>query len=212
MEMQVTATVVSIVPLEINADKPTIYPGVFRIPKADDNDPSVLHVVEASHFVYMGSERGKNPFLRVRNSAFEVARAIVEDYISGLIATSAEAHPGLFWVPGLIEKEAVEIECAEPLAKARAAQRLWYKNLVAMAEGDWAKSNHSHKAITNIEIIAANKLGLHREWCELPKEEAISTVECPICRVRIDDKCIVCPSCKVIRKPVEFKKYEFANV
>lgn len=206
------ATIVSIVPFEINADKPTIYPGVFRIPKGDENGPAVLHVIEASHFVYMGAERGKNPFLRVRNSAFEVARAIVEDYTNGLIATGPGACPGLFWVPERIEKEEVELKYPKELGEARVSQRNWYQNLLSMADGDWAKSNHSHRAITNLEIIAANKLGMKREWCEMPKAEAISFTECPICRVRIDDKCIVCPSCKVVRKPEEFKMYEFANV
>lgn len=209
--MEIIATIVSIVPFEIEADKPTIYPGVFRIPKGDENSPSVLHVKEASHFVYMGADRGKSPFLRVRNSAFDVARAIIEDFIGALIGTTPYARPGIFWVPVEVSGEEVPFKYPKELENAKATQRLWYEELVKMADGDWSKSNQNYRSITSLEVIAANKLGLKRQWAEEPKTVAISFVECPICRNTIDDGCIVCPSCHVIRKPAEYAKYEFAK-
>src|SRR5579863_7510492 len=96
--IEAKATVISIVPFAVNAQKPTIHPGDFIIPKSDGKTPEFLVVGESGYDVYMGAER-RPMYLRVKCSPYDIAKAIVEDFIGSVIATNSESFPGIFFVP-----------------------------------------------------------------------------------------------------------------
>ena len=143
-------TVISIVPFEINADKIGLHPSVYRVPKSDGVHPEILIIKDASHSVYLGSERTPNN-IRVPDSAELVARAIVEDFLISVIGTAPNAHPGIFWKEGAFSKEEVVVQFKSELKQQTQFQYNWFVELKKMADNDWAKSNHKHTAKQSTE-------------------------------------------------------------
>ena len=210
---EIVATVVSIVPHEIKSDMPTVHPGDFVIPASDGKTPVVLVVKEAGHDVYMGSDRTPHS-MRVKIPAYDVARAIVEQYLHSVIATADNAQPGIFWVPGEYDADMIELSFPKEMQNARIQQKNWYLELVKMADDDWTKSNHRHSAISNLQRMAADFLGFKREWVDAVKTnpELLNLVPCPACTTVISRAALLCPNCKTILKPEEYKKYQLVEV
>lgn len=206
---EIVATIVSIIPCRIEANNPTIHPGNFIIPASQDSIPSILHVKEAGHDVYMGCER--NPrYMRIKLPPYEVARGIIEQFVGSVIATQDNAQPGIFYVPGKYESNEIEVRFPEELMKAKVQQKNWFLELVKMADDDWQKSNHRHSAISNLQRDAATFLGFKREWVDAIKSnpELLNLVPCKFCTFIINKAAIVCPNCKNI---LDKEKFEFTN-
>lgn len=202
-----SATVVSLLPISIEAEKPMLTPGNFLIPPAEKGDFNILHIGHASHPVYLDSERGS---IRVPVVSEEVAQSIVYDAIIsrpyGL--ESGVAEPGLFWVPGHLSKEQIKKQHADKLESAQKKQRQWFLNLVGEADG-WWNQYHNHKMISDLHRKAAKYLNLEREWNIEGTVE--SSTDCPACTKIIPIRAVVCPHCRVILKPEEYKKLQFAE-
>lgn len=200
-------TVVSIVPFEITESKPGLTPGRFTIEASDGETPKILHVSKAIHYVYIDDTRGS---LQVRDSPDEVCNSIVNDYVTSQLAIKPNARPGIFWVHGEVREKEVALKFADRLKEAKEAQRLWMVELAKLADSDWNKY-HNHQVVADIQRIAAHMIGWkpeEHEW--MAPRTAEQGSRCPACGQLNPPAIVVCPACKCILKPEEYKKLQFA--
>lgn len=191
-------TVVSLIPREVFEEKPHMLPSTFRIPAAIYGDISILHVEEGTHYV-------PDPFsqrsLKQVTSPAEMARSICEDYNSAHIGTSENCGPSLFWVEGRLTKNEIKQHYKAELDRAKISLRNWFHALVSMADADWQK-NHNMLAVSDLQRIAAQSLGIKKDWVEFIGQE---TKLCPFCKFNIAIDSIKCVNCKEV---VDQKAYD----
>ena len=201
------ATVVSIVPFELNEEKPGVYPGNFYIPAAIGG-PEVLVVGQSVYHI----EVDENRSVTVPCPANEIARSIVEDYVNSNLAYSEKenAAPGLFWEIGRYTKIEVITKLGTQLERAKLRQINWFNKLVEMADDDWEKTRQ-HKTISDMQRFACKSLGLSRPWVIVPVKPG-SNKECIACRSVVHPEAIVCPQCRAILNIEAWKKMQFAEV
>jgi len=204
IDVQDKSTVVSIFPLLIKEEKPGIFPGRFTILPCN-GEPSLLVVGQSVHHIDVGEDR---PQLEMAITSSEIARSIVDDFIAAQIATTEDAKPGLTWLRGEITLAELKTKHMPILAALKAAQKMWYLALVKMADDDWQRYR-KHSVISDVERFAARDLGYtNKEWLIIPS--LLTSVSCPACATAIATTVIVCPSCRCIVKPEEYKKLTFA--
>lgn len=186
-------TVVSLIPMELNEEKPHMLPSVFNIPAAKQDDISILHVKEGIHYIanpLIDEGKPGSSFKQITIPA-EMARSICEDYKIANIGLGLNAEPGLFWVPGKYTAAQIKKEFPKRIATAREKQNNWFRNLVAQADADWQK-NHNMLAVSDLQRHAARQLGIQKDWVELRVQE---TKPCPYCTVPVPPNAIKCPNC-----------------
>jgi hypothetical protein len=206
--MEQIATVVSIVPCDLKLDIMGIHPGNFFIPKADEDDPKVLHIGNSWHMIYLGADRDS---LKVTDLSYDIARSIVEDFKRSVICVEPGCEPGLFWVPRMVSENDVKLHLFNELQDASVMQTAWYLKLIKMADDDWTKSGHLHRSISDLQRWIAKKLQMEKEWLYVPKNDP-SLNKCPACRNVVDKESIICGHCKLILQPDKYKEMEFATV
>lgn len=207
--MATQSTVVSIVPVEIKIQKTSLFGCPAGIEKADPQHPKMLTVPDCWHRLYLGAERG---WMNINDMSEDVARAIVHDYIKSSICTEEGAQPGIFAIPLKVvtDVKVLETQYAEQMANARQEQDKWEINLLKMADDDWSKSGHMHRAVSNLQRDIAKRRKLDKEWLYVPEGElAYDMIKCPACKSPVDKTAVVCASCKLILKPEEHKKLQF---
>ena len=197
------ATVVSIVPFNMEEYKPGIYPGFFQIPACVD-EPQILVVGESIHFIEVDPDRS----VPVTNPPYKVAKSIVDDYISSSLQADSTAGPGLFWKVGKYTLEMVKKECKEELEDARRRQTAWFLNLVKLADDDWEKTRQ-HKFISDLQRFAARALNLDRPW--LIEVSNLTTKRCPACGNNTTESIVVCPTCRCILDKEKYDTLQFAG-
>lgn len=202
--MSDTATIVSIFPLEVKEFKP-FTEGYFRIPPAEKGEVQAVIVKTNSFSVYIDEHRGA---LKVPVTADEVARSVVEDYISTHLGYSEDAKPGLFWVPGAFTKDQIKAQFKDKLAQAEKLQINWFVELVRLADDSWGVY-HKHNAISDLMRIAAERLGLQREW--MIKASGDNTIVCPACGKDNLRGIAICFNCKCILDESKAKSLKFAG-
>ena len=206
------ATVISVVPFEIIENKPGIYPGTFTVPASKDEVPQVLNVGESIYFVET-SEPGRS--ITVRCSPNEVARSIVEDYLSSNLAYSSElqAAPGVFWVMGKFSQTEILTKFSKEIETAKKWQLNWFRRLVEMADDDWEKTRQ-HRTISDMQRFACKAMGLNRPWIIAQQETYGQTIaqysKCPACQSNVLKEAIVCSSCRCILNIDKYKSMKFA--
>lgn len=198
-------TVVSLFPLAISEKKPGLYPGYFDIKAAKKDDIEVLVVKSSVHFAYLDSDRGS---LSVENHSAKVAKAIVLDFINASIMHSLEAHPGMFVVQGAFTKEEVKLKFPEKIIRQRARQEEWFKALVQAADDEWTRTRQ-HRSIMDIQRLAAEHLGLKREWNIIINPE--DAIKCPGCQSMVNSQQVVCHVCRAVLNVIEWRKMLFAD-
>jgi len=200
-------TIVSIVPFPVEMEeKPGVYPGRFSIPAAKNGVPQVLVVGKSTAPVPMPGDR---PPLIMDIASAEIARSIVEDYLSSQLVATPDAHPGLAWLPGELTVEEVLVRHAALITELNVRQRRWFLVLVELADTDWAR-HHSHRVIADFQRFACTELGLTREWNVEIEVDARSPVRCPACKSVVPADTIVCPTCRCVLDREKFKEMQFA--
>lgn len=191
------ATIVSVYPEDIISVNHTIFPGRFVLPKAPDNDFSLL-VVGTSYWVKEMPD--DQPYLEMTVPATEVARSIIEDWSNGILGVGENRAPGLFYIPGDFDKNTIKTAptFAVKLGTAKARQKAWFLELVSIADKFWVRTNGQPAAIPDTCKMAAIQLGIkEKEW--LNKNEAIAElVRCVACGSLRNSSYPVCPTCKAV--------------
>jgi len=209
-EKALACTVVSLVPWDIEEFKPGLIPGRFVIPKSDTKTPAILHVVKSIHYVYLDDTRGS---LQARDPSDEVAKSIVNDFVSGQLVLDENASPGIFWIPGFLELDEVLEKYKVEITRQKIRQNRWFLNIARMADDDWTRY-HKHNVISDFQRTAALLIGWNpdsHEWMRAEIKEKENVKLCIACNSPLPGDPIMCPTCKCILKPEEWKKLEFAK-
>jgi hypothetical protein len=205
------ATVVSVMPIRLEEDKPLV-PSHYYIPpcKDPDNDVECLMVRRGSFRVYVDESR---PALIIPEPADVIANAICRDFkVSITHFEPAIAEPGLFWVRGGYEKEEILVEKSirKELNQTRELQREWFKRLVKSADDDWA-TYKMRKTISDLQRLACKCLSLERDWdIDLEVAQSIRMLPCRFCRADVHPDAVICMHCRGILHMDRFKK-EFVS-
>lgn len=196
-------TIVSLLPWEpAPEEKPHLLPSVFIIPKANPKTGiGVSHVGEAIYYV-------PNPFdersTKVSTSPNEVARSVVEDYVSGQMCLGDNCCPGLFWLEGELTEADVLKHFSNKVAEYKEKQINWFKALVNLADADFTK-NRNRMAISDIQIHAAKYIGYNADWVDF-NSQLIEMAKCKFCQSPISIEAIKCPVCNEVVNPEAYKK------
>lgn len=187
-------TIVSIVPLDINETKNSLKPYEYKIPASEDGkEPQVLHVTEVMEMFYFPDMGKQGEHRDIPKATKDVAEAVVRDYVNASLLADADAHPGLFCVPGLWDAEEVKRKFKRELNEAQEKQRKWLWALVKDADDTWNKW-HQHKTIAPLQTLAAKLLNVRRAWTVDPLTEEMA--ECPHCLEYVRANAKVCTHCK----------------
>lgn len=197
------STVVSIYPRPINENKPTIQPGNFQLEAGSYDKPALLVVGPSSWWKELDDEQ---PLLEIPVSSVQIAKSIVQDYCNGLLASNAnDIMPGFFYIPGEWSSEKIKAEKKVLLDRALECQRRWYTALVKIADVLWSRTNGNPISINDDMKLAARELNLNnKDWIKDFHE--IQKISCKACGNLNNEMVIVCPNCKVVLKPKEFKE------
>lgn len=192
-------TVVSIYPKHIPPEiKPTIQPGVFKIPYGTYENPGVLVVGPSSWWKELDENQ---PLLEIPQSSIQIADSIVKDWANGIYGCDmGEQMPGLFYVTGEWDTEGILREKKQELNEANRKQRIWFQWLVKDADSGWARTNGSPRSISDDMRMAARELNLfQKEW--LKDQEIVNLVRCKACGALKNPAYPICPNCKAIDDP-----------
>lgn len=201
------ASVISIVPFPIAEYKPGIYPGFFEFAAAKQEVPEILVIGDSVYHV----EIDENRTITVKCPAEDVAKSVVNDYITSNLAYSAEdeAFPGFFWKPGKITLADLAGEFKNDWEYAKGCQTRWFKKLVEMADDDWEKSRQ-HKFISDMQRYAAKYLKLQKPWI-ISSQSDQGLINCVACQTPVKLNTIVCPNCRCILDMEKYKNLQFAE-
>jgi hypothetical protein len=200
-------TVVSIVPFEINENKPGLIPPRFHLDASKDGIPETLNVTTCYHHVYLDDTRGS---LRVPNPADLVANSIVLDFVTSQLAIDEDCQPGLFWVPGRVENEQLLSVYKTLLKEMNFKQNNWFHAICRMADNDWNRY-HQHNVISDFQRKAAHLLNWRPEdhpWMNNRSMENASS--CPACGTLNQANNVICSGCRFVLNPERFKEMQFA--
>lgn len=201
-------TVVSLVPFEIKEEKPGLIPGYFRIPASDGKNPVCLVVEAAKHNVYLDETRGSLP---VQDASDQVARSIVEDFLSSQLGISDGVHPGLFWLVGSVTPEEVVKNHGDELRIAKLAQQRWFIEICKIADNDWNR-RRQHNSISDFQRKAAELLGYTKETHEwMAPSLVMGSQTCPACNSVVSPGIAICPNCRCILDKEKYSRLEFAT-
>jgi len=204
------STIVSLLPIKVDENKPGLIPSQFIIPPVKDpqHDFNIFHVVRAKFPVYLDEDR---PALIVPAPSDQVAESICRDFkVSIAHYEPTISEPGLFWIPGEYKKADVLVKFEKEVEHAREMQNEWFMRLVGAADDDWAKF-HMRRMISSLQKTAANVLKLEREWnMDMEVAGGLRLIPCKYCRADIEREAIVCRYCQGIldmdRYQREYKK------
>lgn len=193
------ATIVSICPFPIDEFKPGLIPSNFHIDPAPDGDISLLvigtDVKSRMRVPVIGNVIDMNV------PAATIARAVIEDRLTGQIYYRPDAKPGLFFVEGTYSKPEVKITFKANLEEAEHYQTNWFVHLVKLADDDWAKSKQ-HRYISDMQRYAAKKLGITKDWTISVGE--VTDKRCVACYSPMHALAVICPTCRT--NQLEFVK------
>lgn len=202
-------TVVSIFPESITERKHTIQPGHFHIEAGSLDSPAILVIKPSSWWRELNEGE---PLLEIGQSSIIVASSFVKDWKVGLLGVElGESSPGLFFVTG--EKTSGQIlkEYPDELEQARLGQKLFYENIVRMADQLWARSNGDPLSISSLQKLAAQELKLkEKPW--LKDFNTLELVECPACGTLRNNSFPICTTCHTIVNPTQYAEMKLASV
>lgn len=196
------STIVSIYPKEIVDIKPTLFPGRFVVPAADDNDFSLLVVSGSSY--YLPSPIENQPPTEVQVNSWSLAQSILNDSIPSVNLATSNARPGVFAIPGEFNKITIlhyvhsdGRKFSELLEVARAWQRNYWTALIDEADYYWSKGANP-KNIPDDAKMAAHIMGLEKVKPWMSNLVASSLINCMACGEMINPAFPVCKHCHAI--------------
>jgi len=200
------STVISMVPVAINENKPGLIPAAYHIPAClrPLNDFNILVVERAKFGVYIDENR---PALIVPEPSDRVAESICRDLkVSWGHYVPDQSEPGLFWVHGEHTKTGLARapEFMDRYERALRLQRVWLEKLVEEGDDYWAK-HRARRMISDLQRAAATALGLKKEW-DLKNEVATSLSVCKFCRGEVHPEAVICKHCTGILNVERYEK------
>jgi hypothetical protein len=198
------STIVSIFPKEIEERKPTIQPGIFKIPAGSYENPAILVVGPSSWWRDIDEEQ---PLLEIPVSSIQIADSVVKDYCNGILACNMDTHmPGMFYVPGsqqdskgVVDHKAtlewIKKNFKAELDAAKVRQNNWYSLLLRLADSLWARSNGNPLAIADDMRLAAKELQQEGKKDWMKDFQMVDMVRCKACGTLKNPQFPVCAAC-----------------
>jgi hypothetical protein len=150
--------------------------------------------------------------LGVRDASDEVARSIVEDFLTSQLGCSDGVHPGLFYVVGEYTAKEIVEKFSDELNQSKTVQQRWFIEICKIADNDWNR-HHQHNVISDFQRKAAELLGYRKEDHEwMAPSLVMSSQRCPACNISVSAGVIVCPNCRCVLDKEKYKTFEFAKV
>jgi hypothetical protein len=159
--------------------------GIFHIPACAKGEPFSLLLISARGDALDLGDNRRFPFTI---SAREIAEDLIQDLVVHGVFVCAGARP-------------TDAE----LASAAARRQAWYQDLVAEADGMWARG-HSYREISDMHRRAALSLGIERDWAFVPQQ----LVDCPACGEKVKPNVAVCRHCGAVLDPEKAAKHGVA--
>lgn len=197
-------------PFQFRTQNPTVFPSHVFLEAVPDPYNYFSHwvVEDGVTFVYLDADRG---YMKRPIPAEETANSVVEDYIASMIYADPACHPGIFWVPGELKQADIERLHGQKLKEVRAIQDQWFTRIVEAADDEWARAKH-HRSIAPVQKLAAKCLGMEKEWTvQVNYNAGVVFVKCPACMSLIDNKAIVCGTCRCVVNAEAYSKLQFAQ-
>lgn len=194
------ATVISILPWEVNEQKPGVFPGRFHIDKAEDGEVSTLILSEST--CYAVTDHDQNISVPVIQSALKMADSLVRDYIDAKLAVDENSKPGIMAVLGSYTPADAQATFPAEIKDLRTKQVSWFNRLVNIADDAWNRY-HQHRAISDEQRFAASYLKQDKPW-NVDVATLSTYVKCPACQQTISAQTLKCPHCQTVIKPAEY--------
>lgn len=177
-------TIVSVFPAKVIEKKETLSPSVWTIDKPADNDFALLVVDGASWWKFQGEDQA---FLEIQVNSIDLAESIIVDYFNGFFGCNmADKMPGVFYIPGEYDKTTIQFAKGinglgfhDLLEAAKIKQDNWFKEIVQMADIDWARTNGNPLSISDFSRMGAQHLKLQKPWMQ--DYQAFQLDACPAC-------------------------------
>jgi hypothetical protein len=181
---------------EFNERKITLQPDRYVIPAGSFEAPSRLVIGPASWWREVNENE---PLLEIPTPSAVLAESIVRDAVAGMLGCdNVRTMPGLFWLPHDVSVEELKSKYLNHLLKARENQHRYFQKLVELADSFWARTNGNPLAIHHDAKIAAQALGMDREWVTATAQFAPQVVRCVACGSMRNPDYPVCPVCKAV--------------
>ena len=205
-------TIVSVFPKKIEENKPTVFPGNYVIPAAENGDFSLLVIEGASY--YQQSAIEKMPPTEIQINSAQLADSIVNDYLSATwLAIRGQRGPGVFWIPGAFDKKTIlnyvhsdGRKFTQMRQDAENQQKRWFTEVINFADEAWARTNGNPKAIMEDARIAAEILGVSSTKPWMNNVIASQLEHCPSCGEMINVSFPVCKFCHAVIDPAKAKE------
>src|SRR5258706_12800867 len=211
-------TIISFCPYAIEEKRPSVVPYQYNLAASDGNTPAVLVIDNA---ITTLDQVLRPEALLVPIPSEQLAEDLVTNHVKAQVEYAEDAQPALFWLPGALTAKEVLQQHKETVSFYINKQVAWFRRLVKAADDNWNK-NKQRRFISDKYIIAAEKLGLKREWAELSNltSEAVSTIKlipCPYCTYQILEAAIICINCKQVvnevgKKALDSQHQQLAKV
>jgi hypothetical protein len=196
------STVVSIYPKEVLSVNHTMFPGTFVINPGTLDKPTLLVVGTSSWFKEMEEDQ---PLLEITVGSIQVANSIIVDFCNGLYGCNMhDAMPGLFFVQGEVTEKDLKVRYVSRLQKANENQKRYFSALVRQADALWSRSNGNPLAISDDMRLAANELGVAKEW--LADFQHIEMIRCVACGAMRNPNYPICGACHNVIDTEAYKK------
>lgn len=207
--MSLECTVISLVPVRIMEEKPGLFPPRFIIEESNGTIPTILHVGNARHFVYLDESRG---MLQVSDPSDTVARSIVQDFCTSQLGTDDTTGPALWWIDEKLDVvQLMEIpDHKHKIHEMKQRQRKWFVNLVKMADDDWTRY-HQHNVISDFQRKIGHLLDINpddHEWMAPLALQQGKTKACPYCGTSIVLDSVICATCHQVIDPQRMKEIQ----
>lgn len=204
------STVISMIHQTLREEKPGLIPNVFTIPAGSMEKPSIKHIKPAMHYVYLDGDRGSLP---IKDTSAEVARSIVEDYVTAQGYVSEGCYPGIFWIPGhwTIEEIRENPELNQILTTTKIAHQRWMLKVTQAADDDFARYQ-KHNVVSDFQRKIAEIMQLPPEkhpWMNVAN--SLESETCPACGILTRPGLALCPGCKCILDEEKASKLTFAK-
>lgn len=199
------STVVSLFPKPIHEVKCTLQPGTFDIEPGTYEKPAFLVVGTSSWWKDTDPD---HPLLEIPTSSIVVADSIVKDYCNGIFQCDmGDKMPGLFFIPGDIDRKALHKDHQHLVDMARDRQKNWYRALVEAGDSLWSSSKGNPRCISDDMKIAAGDLQLEKSW--MRDFKMMKMDNCPACGELRDSNYPICQSCQTIVNPEQYRELGF---
>ncbi len=195
-------TIFSIYPKEIDEVKITITPSRYIVPAGTVENPSWLVVGAASWWREVDPEQ---PYLEIPNSSLQVAESVVKDYVNGLDGFSNDAHPGLFYIPGVISVKQLMSEYKSTYDMAVRKQNNYWHAVINNTDIMWVTTGGNPLSVSGDARLACAQLGIeNKDWMQ--NFQNMKNVRCIACGNLRNPDFPICASCnRVVDKELALK-------